>query len=91
MLMTSERSAHLGGELADDVAHIRRKSACWAGVLPSKVWNGTERLIDSTTRAPAMPKDLRVSSCAHTPPYWPMARDNGQRLAFERAVAERAR
>jgi hypothetical protein len=28
-------------------------------------------LIASTTRAPAMPNDFRVSSCAHTPPYWP--------------------
>lgn len=43
-------------------------SAWSAGAVPSNVANGTDSLIDSTTRAPAIPKDLRVSSCAHTPP-----------------------
>lgn len=33
-----------------------------------RVWNGTDSLIASTTRVPAMLNDLRVSSCAHTPP-----------------------
>ena len=34
---------------------------------------GHRQLDDSTTRGPAIPNDLRVSSCAHTPPYWPSA------------------
>ncbi len=29
--------------------------------------------MSSITLPPAMPTALRVSSCAHTPPYWPKA------------------
>ena len=42
-------------------------------MLPSNVLPGTESFRSSITRGPAMPNDLRVSSCAHTPPYWPRA------------------
>ena len=41
------------------------------GSLPSSEVIGMDKLIASTTRAPAPPNDLRVSSCAHTPPYRP--------------------
>src|SRR6478752_10354951 len=41
------------------------------GSLPSSELIGIDKLIASTTRAPAPPNDLRVSSCAHTPPYRP--------------------
>ena len=48
-------------------------SAFSLGCLPSNTLLGTESLRSSTTRGPAMPNDLRVSSCAHTPPYRPSA------------------
>src|SRR6202044_4221943 len=47
-------------------------SACSRGCWPFSVLNGTDSLIDSTTVGPATPNDLRVSSCAQTPPYWPI-------------------
>ena len=57
-----------GGVIYDDLY----TDACItvpAGAVPPNVRNGTDSLIASTTRAPAIPNDLRVSSCAQTPPY----------------------
>ena len=42
------------------------------GGLPPGVSIGSENAGASTTLAPAIPNDLRASSWAHTPPYWPM-------------------
>ena len=72
-----------------------RTSGGQLGVLPRVLAVerplGTDSLMSSTTRAPAMPNDLRVSSCAQTPPYCPSAPPmTASGLPFERAVRRTA-
>ena len=64
-------SADFGGELAHNVTHILDEFGVLGGRLAFQGAKRHRQLIVSITRAPAIPKDLRVSSCAQTPPYWP--------------------
>lgn len=67
--------SRFGGQHAHRVAHTGYQlgvfSVCSSGCLPCSACNGTDNRIDSITRGPATPNDLRVSSCPHTPPERP--------------------
>src|SRR5258705_12860014 len=72
--------------LVNTSLRLATRSSLSRGGLPPSASIGSDNAGASTTLAPAMPNDLRASSWAHTPPYWPIEAPTTASGLADRAV-----